>query len=153
MSDKRLTEMLDEVEIEKNKRDQAKRDAEYEHARSLRASGNALATRLLPRLAEAQGAWKSRVKIEITDRATEFRETLSSPSPQVEVTVKADRIASYAFVTPAASYVHVVNLTGNNKGNNVDDFKIQTIDDLTDDKIDEVLQEMLRIAHGLKEQR
>jgi N-acetylglutamate synthase-like GNAT family acetyltransferase len=75
----------------------------------------------------------------------------SFPTITASATVKEH--ASYAFVAHYPGHVSVQGGTGRSRGNTAYEFKVEKLEDITDAKINEILQALLEIALGLKQGR
>lgn len=155
MPDDPLKKMLDDALDEVANRDVAQKAQKQQHEADMRSAGAALKERILPRLIAAQKAWEGKLKLDILDNSSKFaaggRGHRTNPSITVSATGKEH--ASYAFVTHHPGYVSIQEGVGPNRGGTVYEFKVDKMEDLTDAKIDEVLQTIMQYAVGLKTRR
>lgn len=151
MPDDPLKNMLDHALDEVAKKNNAEKAAKQKLEEDTKASGMQLRDRIMPRLLEAQKAWGSKLKLNITDSHDKFsigtHGTRSNPT--ITISASSKELASYIFVTHSPGYASVQEGAGRNRGNTAYSFNISKIDDLTDAKIDEILQALLSEALGL----
>lgn len=121
----------------------------------MKTSGEQLRRRVLPRLSAAQKAWEGKLKLDVADNSDQYSVGASGSRkyPSITASASGQGQAAYIFVTHSPGYVSVQEGSGPNRGNNVYEFNVSSLDDLTDEKIDEILQALLQAALGLKSKR
>ncbi|WP_129590853.1 hypothetical protein [Bradyrhizobium shewense] len=156
MSDDTLKRMLDDaLQASANQRS-AEISAKQRREAEMKAAGEELKSRVLPRLLQAQKLWEGKMKLDINDQSG--RVIISSPhgnqvSPSIEVSATGKEHASYVFVAHAPGYVHIQEGSGRNRGNRAYEFPVEKMEQLTEAVVDDVLRTVLQIATGLKSQR
>jgi hypothetical protein len=155
MSDDILKTMLDQAQSRAAAKDAAAKTAQQKREDDTRASGVSLKEKIMPRLLAAQAAWDGRLKLDIVDHSARFDVTSSQSRSYPSITIKltAKEFASYTFETHSPGYVAVREGSGSNRGNNIYEFQINELSDLTDQKIDRILESLVNEAHGLKDRR
>jgi hypothetical protein len=148
-----LKRMLDDAMQRASGRDNAKKTAKQKAEEAAKASGQQLKERVLPRLQAAQKAWEGKFKLDIQDQSDRFQvdpdgHARAYPTITASATVKEH--ASYAFAAHYPGHVSIREGAGQNRGNTVYEFNVEKLEDLTDAKIDQILQALLETALGLK---
>jgi hypothetical protein len=156
LSDDQLTKMLDDALAQRADRDATAKSAKQKLEEELKVSGEELKARVVPRLLAAQAAWKGKLNLEITDQSQKVgisgaNQIRTNPSITVSATDKEH--SSYSFETHHPGYASVKEGTGRNRGNAAYEFHVEKMSDLTNQKIDEILEAMVQEALGLKPRR
>jgi hypothetical protein len=148
-----LKRMLDDAMQRAADRDTAKKTAKQKAEEAAKASGQQLRERVLPRLQAAQKAWEGKLKLDIQDQSVRFQADPDGHSrsyPTITASATAKEHASYMFVAHYPGHVSIQDGAGRNRGNTAYEFKVEKLEDLTDAKINEILQALLETALGLK---
>jgi hypothetical protein len=156
LSDDPLKKMLEEALAKRANRDAEAKSAKQQLEHDLKASGEELRARVMPRLLDAQAAWKGKLDLKITDQSQQvvvIETNHARITPSITVSVTDKEHSSYSFGTHHPGFASVKHGAGPNKGNSAYGFHIEKMGDLTDQKIDEVLQALMQEALGLKPQR
>lgn len=155
MSDDYLKKMLDDALDKVASRDSAQKAERQQYEADMMSSGAALKERILPRLIEAQKAWEGKLKLEILDNSGKFDFGSQGHriNPSITVSASGKEPAAYSFVIHYPGCVSIQEGVGRNRGGTAYEFKVDKIEDLTDAKIDEILQTIMQYAVGLKSRR
>lgn len=151
--DDKLKRILEDAENAKATKDASEQsEANQRHSQMLQA-GIALRNRLLPRLQEAKEQWAHKVELQINDQSDKF--DISSEANRTYPTITVSMyngayVGSYIFRAYSGGGVHVLNGAGRNRGNSAYKFKVESLEDLTDEMIDEILTRLVRQAYGLE---
>jgi hypothetical protein len=151
MPDDILKKMVDDAIQSVAQRDDATKIAKQTHEAEMKASGQKLRALVLPRLLAAQKAWDGKLKLDITDNSDKFSsgENGVRTNPSIKATVAGKNLASYVFMTHSPGYASVQEGIGANRST-VYKFQVKELSDFTEAKINEVLQDLVNIATGLK---
>ncbi len=151
MSEDKLRKMVDDAIQSVAHRDDATKIAKQEHEMEMKASGQKLRDIVLPRLLAAQKAWDGKLKLDITDNSDKFSsgENGVRTNPSIKATVSGRHPAAYVFITHSPGYASVQEGIGANRST-VYKFQVNELIDFTEAKIDEILQDLVHTATGLK---
>lgn len=154
MADDKLRMMLEEAQQKRASADATEKADRARRVEETKQSGEALRERVLPRLQAAKDEWRGQLELTITDNSAQF-DVLSSghrfyPSISVSATSKS---GSSSFKFEAYSPGHVA--IKDRKDDSAYEFSFSTgaLENLTDDKIDEVLKTIAREAFGVGKKR
>lgn len=154
MSDDKLKKMLDDALESVAAREGAQKTAKQKEEEETRASGLKLRDLVLPRLQAAQKAWDGKLKLDIIDNSGKV--SLGGQqriTPSISVSATGKEHAGYVFVTHSPGYASIQEGVGSRRGGNVYEFQVTKLEDLTEAKVDEILQDLVALATGLKSRR
>ncbi|MGD9836290.1 MAG: hypothetical protein AB7F72_01775 [Afipia sp.] len=154
MSDDKLRKMLEDAIAKSDDKASQAIAAQRKLEEETRAGGLALKERLMPRLLAAKEAWADKLNLIIHDNSEKFNVTSQQRVyPSIGIALSAKELAGFSFESHYPGFVSVREGAGRNHGGNVYEFKVEKLEDLTDEKIDQILTVLVNEAHGLKTRR